>query len=194
MEEMKNTTATEDTTGAETTTYTQEDFNKKLQSETDKRVSQAIATAKAKWESEIAGKIDIQLKDYEKKASMTPEQLKALDLEEKFKMLEAKEKEYQAMTRKMEISQKLQEKKLSTMLVDFVYADDMDVVEQKIATLEQLVLGMVNEEVEKRISSNKPKSSVQTAGLDKEKFQKMGVVERQELFRTNPELYRQLSN
>ena len=192
-EEMNNTnTATE--TGAEQTTYTAEDFEKKLQSETDKRVNQALATAKAKWEKEMANKIDSQLKDYEKKAKMTPEELKALDLEEKFKMLEAKEKEYQSMTRKMEINQKLQEKKLSTLLVDFVYSDDMEKVDQNIATLEQLVLGMVNEEVEKRISSSKPKSSVNTAGLDKETFKKMTVLERQELFRTNPTLYKQLSN
>lgn len=152
----QETTATE-TTGAETLTLTKEELATMLQKEADKRVTQAITTAKAKWESEMGSKIDSHLKDYEKKASMTPEQLKALDIEEKFKMLEKKESEYTRMTKELEISKKLSEKKLSTVLTKFVYADNDAEVEQNIATLEQLVMGMVNEEVEKRISSTKTK-------------------------------------
>lgn len=187
-----NVNATE-TTGAETLTLTKEELATMLQKEADKRVTQAITTAKAKWESEMGSKIDSHLKDYEKKASMTPEQLKALDIEEKFKMLEKKESEYTRMTKELEISKKLSEKKLSTVLTKFVYADNDAEVEQNIATLEQLVMGMVNEEVEKRISSTKTKASVNTNGLDKEAFKKLSIAERSELFRTNPTLFKELS-
>lgn len=188
-----NTNATETNSGAETLTLTKEELATLLQKEADKRVTQAITTAKAKWESEMGSKIDSHLKDYEKKASMTPEQLKQLDLEEKFKMLDKKEKDYLKMTREMEISKKLSEKKLSTVLTKFVYAEEDAEVEQNIATLEQLVMGMVNEEVEKRISSTKTKASVNTNGLDKEAFKKLSIAERSELFRTNPTLFKELS-
>lgn len=198
MEQNNTNPTTEDTstgvdTQNDTLSLTKDELAAMLQKETDRRVTTALAKAKKSWETEIGTKMDSHLKDYERKAQMTPEQLKQLDIEDKFKMLEAKEKQYQTMIRKVEITEKLQNKKLSTVLAEFVYDEDMEVVEQKITTLEQLVLGMVNEEVEKRINSSKPKASVNTAGLDKESFQKLSIAERSELYRTNPSLYNQLS-
>lgn len=186
-----NTEVNEETT-SETLTLTKEELAAMLQKEADRRVTSAIAKAKKNWESEIGSKMDNHLKDYEKRAQMTPEQLKQIDLEEKFKMLDEKEKSYERMMRKVEIGEKLTERKLSTVLTDFVFDEDMDVVEQKIATLEQLVLGMVNEEVEKRINSSKPKASVNQAGMDKEKFKALSIAQRAELYRQNPTLYKQL--
>lgn len=192
--ELKHTAAeTVDTTGAEQITLTKVELEKMLQSEADKRVNQAIRTAKTKWDSEVGSKIDSQLKDYEKKAQMTPEQLKQLDLDEKFKMLDTREKEYLRKTKEVDIAAKLQEKKLSPLLTKFIYSENMDDVEQNIATIQQLVLGMVNEEVEKRISSSKPKA-VQTSGLNKDTFKKMTLAERSALYSQNPALYKELSN
>ena len=173
--------------------FTKEELDLYLQRESDKRVTSALNTARAKWESEIGNKMDSHLKDYEKRAKMTPEQLKQLDLEEKFKLLEEKEKQYERMTRKMELNEILSKKGLSTVLSDFVYDDDMEIAEQKIATLEQLVLGMVNEQVERRINSTQPKASIKTENLDKESFSKLSIAERAHLYNTNPELYKQLS-
>jgi hypothetical protein len=185
------TTGTVTDTGTENISMTKADYEKALQAEADKRVAQALKTARTKWDSEVGNKIDSHLKDYERKAQMTPEQLKQMDIDEKFKLLDAKEKEYARKTREVEITQKLQAKKLSPLLTKYIYSDNMDDVEQNIATLEQLVLGMVNEEVEKRISSSKPKA-VSTTGLTKEKFQKMTIAERQNLYSTNPSLYKEL--
>jgi len=192
--DTEQTTATETTeVGTEQVTMTKAELEKMLQAESDKRVSQALKTAKSKWESEFSTKIDSHLKDYERKAQMTPEQLRQLSLDEKLQALDAREKEYSRKTREVDIAQKLSEKKLSTVLTKFVYSDNMDEVEQNITTLEQLVLGMVNEEVEKRIASSKPKA-ITTTGLNKEKFAKMSIAERSNLYKQNPQLYRELSN
>lgn len=177
----------------ETLTMTQEQLDLLLQKESDKRVSSALATARKKWDEEMDDKMNTHLKDYERRAKMTPQELKQLDLEEKFKLLEEKEKEYKRMTREREIEKVLQKKGLSTVLCEFVYDEDMDVVEQKIATLEQLILGMVNEQIEQRISSSKPRASVKTEGLDKETFSKLSIAERTELYRQNPDLFKKLS-
>lgn len=177
----------------ETLKMTQEQLNLLLQKESDKRVSSALATARKKWEEEIDDKMNTHLKDYERRAQMTPQELKQLDLEEKFKLLEEKEKEYKRMMREREIEKVLQKKGLSTVLCDFVYDEDMDIVEQKIATLEQLILGMVNEQIEQRINSSKPRASVKTEGLDKETFSKLSIAERAELYRQNPDLFKKLS-
>ena len=192
-EQVNNAAETVEDTGAEQVTMTKAELDKLLQSEADKRVNQAIKTARSKWDAEVGNKIDSHLKDYERKAQMTPEELRQLSVDEKLKQLEAREKEYARKTREVDIAQKLSEKKLSTVLTKFVYSDDMDEVEQNITTLEQLVLGMVNEEVEKRIASSKPKA-VTTTGLTKEKFTKMSIAERSNLYQQNPQLYRELMN
>lgn len=170
-------------------TLSKEELALMLQKEGDKRVS----SAQKKWESEIDNRIGSHLKDYERKAQMTPEQLRQLDLDSKLKELDEREKKYKQMEKKISISRKLEEKKLSTVLADFVYDDDLDVAEQKISTLEQLILGMVNEQVDKRISSNTPKAAMKSDSLTKEGFKKMSISERQTLFDSNPSLYRQLS-
>ena len=179
---------------AEKISFTKEELDLYLQKESDKRVTKALTTAKTKWEGEIGDKMNSHLKDYEKRAQLTPEALKQLDLEEKFKLLENKEKQYERMTKKMELNTILANKGLSTVLSDFVYDDDMGVAEQKIATLEQLVLGMVNEEVEKRINSAQPRASINTDKLDKDSFSKLSIADRSQLYKTNPELFKQLSN
>ena len=178
---------------SETLEMTKSELDALLQKESDRRVSSALETARRKWEKEIDTKMNNHLKDYERRAQMTPAELKQLDLEEKFKLLEEKERQYNRMTREREIEKVLQKKGLSTVLCDFVYDDDMDVVEQKIATLEQLILGMVNEQIELRISSSKPRASVKTEGLDKERFSSLSIAERAELYRQNPELFKKLS-
>ena len=41
-----------------TKTYSQEDFEKALQSETDKRVAEALKTAQGKWEKSLSAKLE----------------------------------------------------------------------------------------------------------------------------------------
>lgn len=178
---------------SETLEMTRSELNALLQKESDRRVSKALETARKNWEKDIDDKMNNHLKDYERKAQMTPAELRQLDLEDKFKLLEEKEQKYNRMTREREIEKVLQKKGLSTVLCDFVYDNDMDVVEQKIATLEQLILGMVNEQIELRISSSKPRASVKTEGLDKERFSSLSIAERAELYRQDPELFKKLS-
>lgn len=189
-QEINNTEATEN---QEVETGSAQDNEKLITAEVDRRVNQALQKAKAKWEKEVGTRIDTHLKDFEKKAQMTPEELKQLDLEEKFKMLEKKEKEYARITREVEISNKLSSKKLSTLLTKFVYSDDMEEVEQNIATLEQLVLGMVNEQVEARIGSTKPTVSNKEK-LDKEAFRKLSLAEQQDIYKNDPDLFNKLTN
>ena len=173
-------------------TMKKQDYETALQAEADRRVTQALETARKKWDKEFSTKIDTHLKDYEKKAQMSPDQLRQLDLDEKLKLLEAKEQEYARKTREIDIAQKLQEKKLSSVLTKFVYSDNMEEVEQNIVTLEQLIMGMVNEEVEQRISSNKPKA-ISISGLTAESFKKMSLAERSALYNQNPQLFKELA-
>lgn len=58
----------------ETKTFTEEEFNAKLQSETDKRVSEALKTAKSKWETEYQEEIKKAKDEAEKLAKMNAQE------------------------------------------------------------------------------------------------------------------------
>lgn len=170
-------------------TMTKEEYEMELQRESDRRVSKAIATREDTLKKEIMA----ELKDYEKKSQMTPEQLKELELEEERAEIQRIRNEIMKERAEINIQNKLIEKGMSPLLVDFVYDADEDKTNQKMATLEQLILGMVNEEVEKRIGSTKPKASINTEGMDKDAFSKLSIEEMTELYRKDPELYKKLN-
>ena len=50
--------------------YTQEELDKMLQAETDRKVSKALETAKAKWEQEFSQKLEIEKSEAEKLAKL----------------------------------------------------------------------------------------------------------------------------
>lgn len=170
-------------------TMTKEEYEMELQRESDRRVSKAIATREDTLKKEIMA----EMKDYEKKSQMTPEQLKELELEEERAEIQRIRNEIMKERAEINIQNKLIEKGMSPLLVDFVYDADEDKTNQKMATLEQLILGMVNEEVEKRIGSTKPKASINTEGMDKDAFSKLSIEEMTELYRKDPELYKKLN-
>ena len=187
--ELNQEEIVEESANEEIITMTKEEYEMELQRESDRRVSKAIATREDTLKKEIMA----ELKDYEKKSQMTPEQLKELELEEERAEIQRIREDIMKERAEINIQNKLIEKGMSPLLVDFVYDADEDKANQKMATLEQLILGMVNEEVEKRIGSTKPKASINTEGMDKDAFSKLSIEEMTELYRKDPELYKKLN-
>ena len=187
--ELNQEEIVEESGNEEIITMTREEYEMELQRESDRRVSKAIATREDTLKKEIMA----ELKDYEKKSQMTPEQLKELELEEERAEIQRIREDIMKERAEINIQNKLIEKGMSPLLVDFVYDADEDKANQKMATLEQLILGMVNEEVEKRIGSTKPKASINTEGMDKDAFSKLSIEEMTELYRKDPELYKKLN-
>ena len=187
--ELNQEEIVEESANEEIITMTREEYEMELQRESDRRVSKAIATREDTLKKEIMA----ELKDYEKKSQMTPEQLKELELEEERAEIQRIREDIMKERAEINIQNKLIEKGMSPLLVDFVYDADEDKANQKMATLEQLILGMVNEEVEKRIGSTKPKASINTEGMDKDAFSKLSIEEMTELYRKDPELYKKLN-
>ena len=65
---------------------------------------------------------------------------------------------------------------------------------ENITTFEKAFKAAVADAVAKKISSPTPKgSSVKQGGMTKEDFKKLSIGQQSELFRTNPELYKQMT-
>ena len=181
------TTETAVETGAEETTktYTQEEVLALIQSETDKRVSQALATQKKKFDKQLSlSKLD------------GDERAKA-EKDNRIAELEEQLAQFHIERNKSELKSVLSSRGLSAEFADIVtISDDIEASQANIDKLDRLFKAAVKAEVEKRLAGNAPKGNGASnpAEMTKEQARKMTMLQKQALLDTNPELYKKLFN
>lgn len=191
MENNTNTgaevTATENVNvNEEVKTYTQEEVDALLQKEADRRVTSALKKQAEKFEREKA--------ESEKLRDMDEQQRKEYEYEKKVKELEDKEREFNLMQNKLEASKIMGEHGLPVSFVDYIVAEDAETMMANITNFETQWKAAVADAVSARIAQPAPKgSNVSQTGLTKETFKKMSLAQQSEIYRTNPELYKQLT-
>lgn len=195
MEDNKNnqvtgaetTTIDTSTTGTETKLFTQEEVDKMLQSEVDRRITSALKKQAKNNEAKI--------KEAQKLAQMNESEKFQYELEQREKAIAEKEKALALAENKNEAGKILADKGLSLSLVDFVVAEDAETMNSNIRLLEKAFKDSVKREVEKRLGSSAPKKNLPPdETITKEQAKKMGIRDRQQLLMNNPELYNQLFN
>ena len=185
MNEIENNAGVIETNAEEKKTYTQEEVNELLQREADRRVSQALQ----KQEKKNAEKV----REAEKLARMNEQEKYQYELEQREKAIVEKEKALALAENKNEAGKILADKGLSLSLVDFVVAEDAETMKQNIELLDKAFKQSVKAEVEKRLSSSSPKRNLPPdEAMTKESFAKLPLMKQQEIFLTNPELYKTL--
>lgn len=175
------------TTGTETKLFTQEEVDKMLQSEVDRRITSALKKQAKNNEAKI--------KEAQKLAQMNESEKFQYELEQREKAIAEKEKALALAENKNEAGKILADKGLSLSLVDFVVAEDAETMNSNIRLLEKAFKDSVKREVEKRLGSSAPKKNLPPdETITKEQAKKMGIRDRQQLLMNNPELYNQLFN
>ncbi len=174
----------EETATKEAKTYTQEEVLALLQSETDKRVSQALKTQQKKYEKQLSlSKLDGAEREKAEKDSRIAE-------------LEEKLAEFQMEKNKSELKSVLSSRGLSAEFADIVaISEDLTESQANIDKLDKLFKAAVKAEVEKRLAGSSPKGNgASTAQLTKEDAKKMSIAQMSELASSNPELFNKLFN
>ena len=180
-EVMENTPAQQE----EVKTYTQEEVLKLLQSETDKRVTQALDTQKKKYEKQLSlSKLDGE------------ERAKA---EKDAEIAELREQlaQFTIERNRSELKSVLSSRGLSAEFADIINInDDIEASQANIEKLDKLFKAAVKAEVEKRLAGTAaPKGNGGTpAEITKDSVKKMSLTELNELLEKNPELYNKLFN
>lgn len=171
-------------TGEEIKTYTQEEVLKLLQSETDKRVNQALATQQKKYEKQLSlSKLD---GDERAKAEKDAE---IAELREQLA-------QFTIERNKSELKSVLSSRGLSAEFADIIAInDDIEASQSNIDKLDKLFKAAVKAEVEKRLAGNAPKGNGSApAEITKESAMKMSMAELSALEKTNPELFNKIFN
>lgn len=168
----------------EVKTYTQDEVLKLLQSECDRRITQALKTQQKKYEKQLSlSKLDGDEREKAEKDNRIAE-------------LEEMVKEMNTERNKSELKSVLSSRGLSAEFADIInISDDIEASQVSIDKLDKLFKAAVTAEVEKRLAGNAPKGNgANSAEITKESAKKMTLAEMNKLLETNPEMYRKLFN
>ena len=171
-------------------TYTKEEVEELLRQEADRRVNEAMRRAKRQKEAAI--KEVEKRKEAEKLAAMSAEQKAQYELEQRERELAEREERLAVAENTAEAVKVLTSKGMSAGLVDLVVASDA--MMERISLLDKEFKASVKAEVEKRLAGTTPRRNLppdQT--IDKAAFRGMSLMQQQEIYRNNPELYKQLT-
>jgi len=187
MEENTNINVNEETTVETEKTYTQDEVLKLIQSESDKRVQQALKTQQKKYEKQLS----LSRLDDEERAKAEKDN-RIAELEEIVAQMNIERN-------RSELKSVLSSRGLSAEFCDILnITDDIEASQANIDKLDKLFKEAVKSEVEKRLASSggspKGNSGINTNEMTKEAFSKLSLSEQSALYHSNPELYKKLTN
>ena len=170
-------------TQEETKTYTQEEVLALLQSESDKRVQQALKTQAKKYEKQLSlSKLDGDEREKAEKDNRIAE-------------LEERLAQYEIEKNRSELKSVLSSRGLSAEFADIIVInDDIEASQANIDKLDKLFKKAVKDEIEKRLAGNAPKGNIGGASAEytKENAKKMSLAEMNKLAKTDPEAFKKL--
>lgn len=163
-------------------TYTQEEVLALIQSESDKRVQQALKTQQKKHDKELSlSKLDGDERDKAEKDNRIAE-------------LEEKLAQYEIDKNKSELKSVLSSRGLSAEFADIiVISDDIEASQANIDKLDRLFKAAVTAEIEKRLAGNAPKGNGNgSVEITKETAKKLSLAEMNELAQKDPDKFKAL--
>ena len=170
-------------TQEEIKTYTQEEVLALLQSESDKRVQQALKTQAKKYEKQLSlSKLDGDEREKAEKDNRIAE-------------LEERLAQYEIEKNRSELKSVLSSRGLSAEFADIIVInDDIEASQANIDKLDKLFKLAVKTEVEKRLAGNAPKGNIGGASAEytKENAKKMSLAEMNKLAKADPDRFKAL--
>lgn len=176
---IEETTATEEQTQVKT--YTEEEVMKLLQSETDKRVTEALKTQAKKHEKELSlSKLDDEARAKAEKENEIAE-------------LKEKLAKFEIEANRSELKSVLSSRGLSAEFADVILIDDdLTASQERIDKLDKLFKAAVTAEIEKRLAGSAPKGNSAPAELTKENAKKMSLADMNKLAASDPDKFKAL--
>ena len=186
MENLENNVIETAETGTpdEVKTFTKEEVLALIQSESDKRVNQALAKQQKKYEKQLS----LSQLDGDERAKAEKDN-RIAELEEQLA-------QFNIERNRSELKSVLSSRGLSAEFADILNInDDIEASQANIDKLDKLFKAAVRAEVEKRLAGSAPKGNGNgSAEISKDSAKKMSMAEMNKLAIENPELFNKLFN
>lgn len=148
--------STDDNNNDEQVTLTQEELNKKIESESDKRLAKVLAKKQAEWEASLDEKVEAKLKEDKRLSKLSEADRKEELLSQKEKDLARREAEIARTQVKADVISALSERKLPTQLAEFITLEDNEQALEQIKTLNTVIDDIKREAVKEATRQSVP--------------------------------------
>lgn len=177
----------------EVKTFTQEELDKLLQAEGDKRTTQALATAKAKWEQEFQQKLESERTEAEKLARMSEAERLQAEFDKRVAEFESKQAEFQRAQLESQTIKELSQSGLPIEFANYLLASDAESIKTNIDTFKAQWVSAIEKAVDERLKGSTPQTSNRQAGtMSKLEFGRLDIHTRTKMMQENPEMVNQI--
>lgn len=155
-EQVENNNAEKE---VENKTFTEEELNKRIQSESDKRVTEALRTAKEKWEKEYNEKLEKEKTEAEKLAKMTADERARAQFEKEKASFEEARQKFLRDQLELETVKELSKQGLNTEFSSFLMGENAEKTNENIKVFKEKFDEAVENAVNERLKGSTPKTS-----------------------------------
>lgn len=174
-------------------TVSRDELQKMIDSGADKRVSQALKTAREKWESELTEKIEQERNEAEQLAKMTEAERLQREFDNQKQSFEEERKAFLREKLELQTVKSLQAEELPTEFSEFVLSDSAEKVNENIKLFKEQWQKAIEKAVDERLKGSTPKGSNTKTAIKPEDFANMNYSQRMEIYKQDPDLYKRLS-
>jgi hypothetical protein len=174
-------------------TVSRDELQKMIDSGADKRVSQALKTARDKWESELSEKIQRERSEAEELAKMTEAERLQREFDNQKQSFEEERKSFLREKLELQTVKSLQAEELPTEFSEFVLSDSAEKVSENIKRFKEQWQQAIEKAVDERLKGSTPKGSNTKTAVKPEDFDNMNYQQRLEIWRQDRDLYERLS-
>jgi len=173
--------------------FTEDEVQKMLQAETDRKTSKALETAKAKWQQEFEAKLEAEKSEAEKLAKMSESERLQAQFEAEREQFEKERAQFKKAQLEAETIKQLSNEGLPTEFANYLLAEDAETIKSNIDSFKTKWVETIEKAIDERLKGHTPNTSnkVGTA-ISKEQFGELNYHERAKLLTENPNLLQEL--
>lgn len=174
-------------------TYTQDEVDALLQSNGDTRVSEALKTAKAKWEKDKQKELEKAKSEATELAKLTEEERLQKEFQEEREKFENDKKKFESERLEMLATKELAKAGLNPEFAKFLVADNEENSSANITAFKEMWGKSLESAVKEQLKGDTP-PAIDESKTKENPFSKkhFNLTEQAKLFSENPELYKQL--
>lgn len=187
--------------------FTEEEVAKMIQSQADKRVTEALKTAKGKWEEEYKNQLAKEKAEAERLAQMTAEERQKEEFARIQKEIDIERAEFQKQREDFEKEKlmlqtvkQLSEKGIPANFADFLVTGNAEQTAANLAAFEVKWTEMLQSNIESHVNERlkavkQPQVATEnTQIMSKKQFARLPYAERKKMMDENPDLVKQILN
>ena len=140
--------------------YTEADFQSRLKSETDSRVSQALKTAQEKWQTDYEKKLQSEKDEASRLAKMSADERAKEQFKKERESFETEREQYQRERLEFECAKQLGENELPVSFSAWLTGKDAETTKTNIENFKSEFSKAVQAAVENRVKGAPPKTGV----------------------------------